>query len=133
MNVKTKAFDYTEALKAESKNYRIWNIVLFFMGIGLFLAFFIMVSRLFRLPLTFSEYGIFSRSIAVFFVIIMIINTMIGIIIMRTLGFICRWQRCLLLVKENFCYFYFIDTVQNGFAIAIANAFYLSIYVWFYF
>ena len=131
MNVKIKSFDYTEALKAESKNYRIWNIVLFFMGIGLFLAFFIMVSRLFRLPLTFSEYGSFSRSIAVFFVIIMIINTMIGIIIMRTLGFICRWQRCLLLVKENFRYFYFIDTVQNGFA--IANAFYLSIYVWFYF
>ena len=131
MNVKIKSFDYAEALKAESKNYRIWNIVLFFMGIGLFLAFFIMVSRLFRLPLTFSEYGIFSRSIAVFFVIIMIINTMIGIIIMRTLGFICRWQRCLLRVKEHFRYFYFIDTVQNGFA--IANAFYLSIYVWFYF
>ena len=56
---------------------------------------------------------------------------MIGIIIMRTLGFVCRWQRCLLLVKENFRYFYFIDTVQNGFA--IANAIYLSIYVWFYF
>ena len=67
MNVKTKAFDYTEALKAESKNYRIWNIVLFFMGMGLFLAFFMMVSILFRLPFTFSEYGIFSRSIAVFY------------------------------------------------------------------
>ena len=131
MNEKTKAFDYTEALKAESKNYKIWNIVLFFMGIGLFLAFFMMVSILFRLPLTFSEYGIFSRSIAVFFVIIMIINTMIGIIIMRTLGFICRWQRCLLAVEENFRYFYFIDTVQNGFT--IANAIYLSIYAWFYF
>ena len=131
MNVKTKAFDYTEALKAESKNYRIWNIVLFCMGIGLFLAFLMVVSILFRLPFTFSEYGIFSLSIAVFFIIIMIINTMIGIIIMRTLGFICRWQRCLLRVKENFRYFYFIDTVQNGFA--IANAFYLSIYVWFYF
>ena len=65
------------------------------------------------------------------FIIIMIINTMIGIIIMRTLSFICRWQRHLLLVKENFRYFYFIDTVQNGFA--IANAIYLSIYVWFYF
>ena len=133
MNVKIKSFDYTEALKEESKNYKIWNIILFFMGIGLFLAFFMMVSILFRMPFTFSEYGVFSRSIAVFFVIIMIINTMIGIIIMRTLGFICRWQRCLLLVKENFCYFYFIDTVQNGFAIVIANAIYLSIYVWFYF
>ena len=63
----------------------------------------------------------------------MIINTMIGIIIMRTLSFICRWQRHLLLVKESFRYFYFIDTVQNGFAIVIANAIYLSIYVWFYF
>ena len=82
------------------------------------------------MPFTFSEYGIFSRRIAVFFVIIMIINTMIGII-MRTMDFICRWQRCLLLVKENFRYFYFIDTVQNGFV--IANAFYLSIYAWFYF
>ena len=131
MNVKIKSFDYTEALKEESKNYKIWNIILFFMGIGLFLAFFMMVSILFRMPFTFSEYGVFSRSIAVFFVIIMIINTMIGIIIMRTLGFICRWQRCLLRVKEHFRYFYFIDTVQNGFA--IANAIYLSIYVWFYF
>ena len=131
MNVKTKAFDYTEALKAESKNYKIWSSALFFIGIGLFLAFFMMVPILFRMPFTFSEYGVFSRSIAVFFVIIMIINTMIGIIIMRTLGFICRWQRCLLRVKENFRYFYFIDTVQNGFA--ITNAFYLSIYVWFYF
>ena len=131
MNVKTKTFDYTEALKAESKNYKIWNIVLFFMGIGLFLAFFMMVSILFRLPFTFSEYGIFSRSIAVFFIIIMIINGLIFIIIMRTLGFICRWQRCLLLVKENFRYFYFVDVVLNGFV--IANAIYLSIYAWFYF
>ena len=131
MNVKIKAFDYTEALKAESKNYKIWNIVLFFMGIGLFLAFFMMVSILFRLPFTFSEYGIFSRSIAVFFIIIMIINGLIFIIIMRTLGFICRWQRCLLLVKEHFRYFYFVDVVLNGFV--IANAIYLSIYAWFYF
>ena len=131
MNVKIKPFDYTEALKSESKKYKICSVVLFCIGIGLFLAFFMMVSILFRLPFTFSEYGIFSLSIAVFFIIIMIINTMIGIIIMRTLGFICRWQRCLLRVKENFRYFYFIDTVQNGFA--ITNAFYLSIYVWFYF
>ena len=131
MNVKIKPFDYTEALKLESKKYKVCSVVLFCMGIGLFLAFLMVVSMLFRLPFTFSEYGIFSRSIAGFFIIIMIINTMIGIIIMRTLGFICRWQRCLLRVKENFRYFYFIDTVQNGFA--IANAFYLSIYVWFYF
>ena len=131
MNVKTKSFDYTEALKAESKNYKILNIVLFFMGIGLFLAFFMMVSILFRLPFTLSEYGIFSRSIAVFFIIIMIINGLIFIIIMRTLGFICRWQRCLLLVKEHFRYFYFVDVVLNGFV--IANAIYLSIYAWFYF
>ena len=131
MNVKTKAFDYIEALKSESKNYKICSVVLFCMGIGLFLVFFMMVSILFRLPFTFSEYGIFSRSIAVFFIIIMIINTMIGIIIMRTLGFICRWQRCLLLVKENFRYFYFVDVVLNGFV--IANVIYLSIYAWFYF
>ena len=131
MNVKTKTFDYTEALKAESKNYKICSVVLFCMGIGLFLAFFMMVSILSRLPFTFSEYGIFSRSIAVFFIIIMIINGLIFIIIMRTLGFICRWQRCLLAVEENFRYFYFIDTVQNGFT--IANAIYLSIYAWFYF
>ena len=131
MNVKTKAFDYTEALKSESKKYKICSVVLFCIGIGLFQGFFMMVSILFRLPFTFSEYGIFSRSVAVFFIIIMIINGLIFIIIMRTLGFICRWQRCLLLVKENFRYFYFIDTVQNGFA--IANAIYLSIYVWFYF
>ena len=47
-----------------------------------------------------------------------------------------RWsakRKSVLLVKESFRYFYFIDTVQNGFAIAIANAIYLSIYVWFYF
>ena len=131
MNLKNKSFDYTEALKAESKNYKICKVVLFFIGVCLFLPFIMLVSELFRIPFIFSEYGIFSRSIAVFFVIIMITNTMIGIIIMRTLSFICRWQRYLLLVKENFRYFYFIDTVQNGFA--IANAFYLSIYVWFYF
>ena len=131
MNVKIKPFDYTEALKSESKKYKVCSVVLFCMGIGLFLAFLMVVSILFRLPFTFSEYGIFSRSIAVFFIIIMIINGLIFIIIMRTLGFVCRWQRCLLLVKENFRYFYFIDTVQNGFA--IANAIYLSIYVWFYF
>ena len=92
MNVKTKAFDYTEALKSESKKYKICSVVLFCIGIGLFLAFFMMVSILFRLPFTFSEYGIFSRSIAVFFIIIMIINSMIGIIIMRTLGFIFNDQ-----------------------------------------
>ena len=131
MNVKIKPFDYTEALKSESKKYKVCSVVLFCMGIGLFLAFLMVVSILFRLPFTFSEYGIFSRSIAVFFIIIMIINGLIFIIIMRTLGFICRWQRCLLAVEENFRYFYFIDTVQNGFA--ITNAFYLSIYAWFYF
>ena len=131
MNVKIKPFDYTEALKSESKKYKVCSVVLFCMGIGLFLAFLMVVSILFRLPFTFSEYGIFSRSIAVFFIIIMIINGLIFIIIMRTLGFICRWQRCLLRVKENFRYFYFIDTVQNGFT--IANAIYLSIYAWFYF
>ena len=131
MNVKTKAFDYTEALKSESKKYKICSVFLFCIGIGLFLAFFMMVSILFRLPFTFSEYGIFSRSIAVFFIIIMIINGLIFIIAMRTLGFICRWQRCLLAVEENFRYFYFIDTIQNGFT--IANAIYLSIYAWFYF
>ena len=131
MNVKIKPFDYTEALKSESKKYKVCSVVLFCMGIGLFLAFLMVVSILFRLPFTFSEYGIFSRSIAVFFIIIMIINGLIFIIIMRTLGFICRWQRCLLAVEENFRYFYFIDTVQNGFT--IANAIYLSIYAWFYF
>lgn len=46
-------------------------------------------------------------------------------------GLYLSMARCLLAVEENFRYFYFIDTVQNGFT--IANAIYLSIYAWFYF